>query len=42
MSKGLKVQKLFVQVSVDWSVAAKLVSVKSVPPFASLPKLLES
>ena len=33
------VQKLFVQVSIDWSVAAKLLYVKSVPPLASLPKL---
>ena len=41
-AKGFNIAKLFVQVSVDWSVAAIFTSVKSVPPFASLPKLLLS
>ena len=41
-SKGLNVAKLLVHVSVAWSVAARLTSVRSVPPLASLPKLLLS
>ena len=41
-TKGFNVAKLLVHVSVLWSVAARLTSVKSVPPFLSLPRLDES
>ena len=37
---GFNVAKLFVQVSVDWSVAARLVNVKLPTPDTSVPKAL--